>query len=959
MFKPVSPFVNFPELEKSILKFWKEDKTFEKSLEKTKNKPHFVFYEGPPTANGKPHLGHVVTRAFKDIFPRFKTMQGFYVKRKGGWDTQGLPVEVEVEKELGISGKDQIENLVPGDKKASIVKFNELCRKNVWKYIDLWENMIERVGNWIDLKDAYVTYEKYYIESVWWSLKKLYDKDLLYLGYKVVPYCTRCESPLSSHEVVQDYRETEDDSVYVKFPVLDEEKTYFLVWTTTPWTLPGNVAIAVDPNIYYSEVKFEGETFIVAEDAVERLGFEKGERIKGGELLGKYYKPIFPFLADKFKENKVLHTIIPADFVKTDEGTGLVHTAVMYGEEDFELGKKLGLPMYHLVDIKGRFTKDAGDYSTLYIRDANPVIIKDLLEDELIYKVEGVLHQYPFCWRCHTPLVYYALDSWFIQTTKVKEELIKNNDSVNWVPSYIKRGRMKNWYETLIDWSLSRNRYWGTPLPVWTCESCKEKIAVGSFEELEQLSKNKDIDWENFDLHRPWVDEIVFECQKCKGVMTREPYIIDVWYDSGSMPFAQYNYPFENKTLIDEKKQFPADFISEAIDQTRGWFFSLQAISTMIFGQTPYKNVVVFDHVLDEKGKKMSKHLGNVIDPWSPLEKYGADATRWFFFSSVPIGTPYRVSLEIIGESLRRFILTFWNTYNFFVSNANIDKWEVKGQNSKGKSESKKLENGSENVLDKWIVARLNSLIKTVTEGLEKFDTYNASRAIENFVIEDFSKWYVRRSRARFGPTAEDENDKNNAYSTYFDVLVTLCKLLAPFTPFVTEEVYKNLTGEDSVHLSDWPSFEEDYVNKDLEEEMRRGVLLASSVNAFRKENNLKVRIPLKKLSYKGPSELSNAIKKIVSDEVNVYDLVYEGKDNEYSVSGSVSEENQDLLSGKAREIIRQIQGERKKLGTNLNEKVDVELEDWPKEFESEIKRKALVRNLTKSDKFSVKKVNE
>lgn len=944
IFNEVGTKVSFPKLEEEILDFWEKNKIFEKSLEKTKKGKAYVFYEGPPTANGKPHIGHVITRVFKDIFPRFKTMQGYYVLRKGGWDTHGLPVEVEVEKELGISSKDQIENIVKGDPKASIAKFNELCRRNVWKYIDLWEKMVKRVGHWIDLKSAYVTYERGYIESVWWSLKELFDRGLLYIGYKVVPYCTRCGTPLSSHELAQDYKETQDPSIFVKFRLKSDKNTYFLAWTTTPWTLPGNVALAIDPETVYVKVKEGGETLILAKEAAKRLGLDlKGEEtIKGKRLLGEKYEPLYDFLAKKFSKNKNMHSIVAADFVDIAEGTGVVHTAVMYGEEDFELGKKLDLPMHHLVDLKGEFNKDAQQFSGKHVKEADPLIINDLKKRGLLWKEEKILHQYPFCWRCHHPLIYYALESWFIETTKFKEKLIKNNNKVNWVPEYIKNGRMRNWYETLIDWSISRNRYWGTPLPIWRCEDCDAKKAIGSFKELKEEAVG-DYDWEKFDLHRPWVDEIIIKCHKCEGKMKRTPEVIDVWYDSGAMPFAQWHYPYENRRVF--KQQFPADFISEAIDQTRGWFFSLQAVSTMLFGKTPYKNVVVFEHALDPEGKKMSKHLGNVLDPWEAIEKHGADAIRWFFFSSVSVGTKYRVSLDTLGKALRGFILPLWNTYNFFVTYANLDCWKPNGT----KNRKKKL-----SILDKWILARLKELVSGVTKSLESYNPYLAAKLLEEFVIKDLSQWYVRRSRDKFGPTAIiSQKEKEGAYKVFYYVLVTLTELLAPFIPFTSEAIYRNLTGKQSVHLTDWPTATNlTSGEKELIKQMSITREIVEKAHAARKEARIPVRQPLRSIEVvSGGKEIDTQLLELVKDEINVKAVEWRKGDSlAVKLDTTITKELEE--EAKTRELIRKIQLERKKLGLTLVQKVNVtspwlprskKLVDW-------LKRKTLTEVLEEGD---------
>lgn len=942
-FDSVDPKTSFPKLEEEILDYWEKNKVFEKSLEKTKKGPRFVFYEGPPTANGKPHLGHVVTRSFKDIFPRYKTMRGYFVLRKGGWDTHGLPVEVEVEKQLGISGKEQIENLVPGDRNASILKFNELCRENVWKYVDLWKKMVKRVGHWIDLENSYITYEQEYIESVWWSLKSLFEKDVLYQGYKVVPYCTRCETPLSSHELAQDYRETTDRSLYVKFKLQDG--SYLVAWTTTAWTLPGNVALAIDPAATYVSFEENGQKLILSKEAYGRLHI-KGRLDKsflGRELVGKKYEPLYDFLSKRFSNNKKLHSVVAADFIEEGEGTGVVHTAVMYGEEDFELGRDLGLPMHHLVDMRGFFTKDATTLSGRHVHEVAQDIEADLVKNNLLYKATDYEHQYPFCWRCHKPLIYYALESWFIKTTAFKKALIENNKNVNWVPGHVRDGRMKNWYETLIDWSLSRNRYWGAPLPIWRCEACEHLIAIGSLSEIKERATSQH-DWEKFDLHRPWVDDVVIGCEKCGKDMKRVPEVIDVWYESGTMPFSQWHYPYENKEKY--KEQFPADFISEAIDQTRGWFYSLQAVSTLLFGKSAYKNVVVFEHVLDSEGKKMSKHIGNVLDPWEVLDKYGADATRWFFFSSVSIGTQYRVSMEILSHSLRGFIIPFWNVYNFFVTYANLDNW---------KPNKKRVEYSSLLDLDKWILSRLSEVVNRVTAAMDKYDSFSSSRAIEEFCINDLSQWYIRRSRDRVGPSATDSLDKENFYFTAYEVLVTLCKLLAPFIPFTSDAIYKNLTKEMSVHLSDWPEGEYG-IDKELIVQMQNARKIVEMVHAQRKEKGIATRHPLSSLASVGPFDMGEGVSKLVRDEVNVLEYVHK-KGKQLDIELDTNTDRPELVNmGESRRIIREIQVARREMGANLLEKVDVTIPKWPVDFEDEIKRKALVRKISKGE-FKVEAV--
>lgn len=909
---------DFPSLEESILRFWDKEKIFEKSLSQTRNKPPYVFYEGPPTANGKPHIGHAITRIFKDVVPRYKTMRGFHVLRKGGWDTHGLAVEIEVEKELGISGKNEIENLVPGDPVKSIAKFNELCKRSVWKYVKLWEKMIRRVGNWIDLKHAYVTYTNEYIESVWWAFSEYWKKGLLYKGFKVVPYCTRCGTPLSSHEVAQGYETVEDASVHVRFSLMGEKETSLLAWTTTPWTLPGNIALAIDPNTTYVKVKDkeEGRFVIVAQDRREALGLgEVIKQYKGAELVGRRYQPLYPWLRALISRDAPQFVVVEADFVSMEDGTGIVHTAVMYGEEDFALGQKLGLPMRHLVDRNGRFMPEAGWLAGKYVKDANPLIVHDLKSRNLVFTEERIRHEYPFCWRCHKPLLYYALDSWFVKTTAVKEELIKNNKAVNWVPEYVGRGRMGNWYETLIDWSMSRNRYWGTPLPAWVCDKNPDHIEViGSYDELaKRWGKRLPKD---FDPHRPFIDDYSWGCShKDGGVMRRTPEVTDVWHDAGSMPFAQWHYPFENRDIIDKGKQFPADYISEGIDQTRGWFFSLQAISTMLYDKTPYKNVVVFAHALDEQGRKQSKHLGNVIDPWEAFRQIGADPLRWFFLTSVTIGTQYRVSFEVLRDVVRRFFLILWNSLSFFTTYATVDRWSA-GQTGHPS------ETGA--LLDRWITAKREFLLEQVTEAMERYDFPTAGRYIQDFVVNDLSTWYIRRSRNRVGPANADKEDKKAFYNTLADTFRLVAVVIAPFTPFVADYMFRLLrTPKDpvSVHLVPWP--EKGRVDRKLIEQMREARRVVEEGMRIRKEKGIKVRQPLASVTVSGAGEWPKPLETIIADELNVKEVVL-AKKKTFSVTLDTSVTPKLKEEGLVREIIRGVQDLRRKAGYRIHERVRV-----------------------------------
>ena len=917
-FDPVDSKVNFPELEEKILKYWKKERIFEKSVAKNKGKEPFVFYEGPPTANGKPGVHHVEARVFKDLIPRYKTMQGFYCERKAGWDCHGLPVEIEVEKKLGISGKPQIEEF-------GIEKFCQMCRQSVYEYVSDWEKMTERIGYWVDMGQAYETLDNKYIESAWWILKQVWSKGLLYEDYKVVPYCSRCGTSLSSHELAMGYKDdVVDPSIFVKFKLKDRKNTYFLAWTTTPWTLPGNVALAVDANANYVEVETEEGNLILAAKRKEDLGIEGRivNKFEGKDLLNLEYEPLYSFI----KYDKKAHFVVPADFVSLEEGTGIVHTAVMYGEDDFELGNKFGLPKKHLVNEKGEFVKEVTPWAGKFVKKTDTEIIADLENRKLLFKSETIKHTYPFCWRCGTPLLYYALTSWYLKTTAVKDNLIANNNAVNWIPAHIKAGRMGEWLANNRDWALSRNRYWGTPLPIWKCSACENEIVVGSIEELSKLSGK---DRSKTDLHKPFVDEITIKCTKCTQSMKRVPFVLDCWYDSGAMPFAQWHYPFENEDKFE--KNFPADYISEAIDQTRGWFYTLLAVSTLLGKGTSYKNVICLGHVLDEKGNKMSKSKGNIVDPWTVLNEAGADGMRWYFYSVITPGESFRFSVNLVKDINRRFLLILWNIYNYFVTYANLNGWSPKGS-----------ELAPSNILDKWIMARLKGLSFEVTKKLDSYDIFTATATIESFV-QDFSTWYIRRSRGRSDP---------NFYETTHFVLVSLSKLIAPFMPFVADEMFKNLTKEDSVHLSSWTRAEKPGVGDlKLLSNMAQVRQLAEKAHSLRKKAGVALRQPLSSLSINVP--LAEELKNILKDEVNVKNIV-EGE----AVSLDTKITADLKAEGDAREIIRSIQGERKKLATALDEKIRVYLPDWPKEFAGEIKKRALVSEIRKGD-FKVERISK
>jgi len=855
-------------MEEQILEFWKKNQIFAKSLAIREGAPRYVFYEGPPTANGPPGLHHALARVFKDLFPRYKTMRGYLVDRRAGWDCHGLPVELEIEKELGLTSKREIEEY-------GIAEFNQKCKESVFRYVEEWERMTDRLGFWIDMEHPYVTLSNGFIESVWWILKQFWDRDLIYQGYKVVPYCPRCGTPLSDHEVALGYDETEDPSIYVKFPLRDEPGTYFLVWTTTPWTLPGNVALAVHPRIGYVMVEqergSEKERLILAKDLLDEVlegPYEVVRSMSGKELLGIHYQPLFTFLPVE----KDYCYVVPGDFVTTKEGTGVVHMAPAFGAEDMEVGQEYDLPVLHTVDLRGAFIDEVTPWRGLFVKDADPLIIEDLQDRGLMYKVGTYRHVYPFCWRCKTPLLYYAKATWYIETTRYKDELVKLNRQINWYPAHIRDGRFGNWLENNVDWTLGRERYWGTPLPIWICEECGRQECIGSVNELKskaQSSKFKTSDLEQLDLHRPYIDEVVYKCEECGGTMRRVPEVIDAWFDSGAMPVAQWHYPFENRDMFEE--QFPADFICEAVDQTRGWFYSLHAISTLLFNKPCYKNCVCLGLILDAKGEKMSKSKGNVVDPWMVLDAHGADALRWYLYTATPPGNDRRFSVELVGEVVRTFMLTLWNVYSFFVTYANIDGWTPDEATP------------HYSLLDRWILSELHLLIRRVTTALDNYDVTGAARPFERFV-EDLSNWYVRRSRRRFWKSEEDE-DKAAAYSTLYECLTTLAKLLAPFMPFIAEEMYQNLVrsvdgkAPESVHLCDYPQANEALIDEKLVEDTRLVMRLVSLGHGARNRAGIKLRQPLAQALFKVRSEGEvEALRRLadqVLDELNVKELVF------------------------------------------------------------------------------------
>ena len=858
MYKKVDTGLDFVEREKEVLEFWKENDIFKKSIEKNEGHPEFSFYDGPPTANGKPHIGHILTRVMKDIVPRYKTMKGYHVLRKAGWDTHGLPVELEVEKMLGIDGKPEIE-------KYGVEPFIQKCKESVWKYKHEWEVMSDRVGYWADMDNPYVTYDDNYIESVWWSLKEIDKKGLIYKGHKVVPYCPRCGTALSSHEVAQGYKDVQDTSAFVKFKVKGEENTYFLAWTTTPWTLPSNVALCMNAKIDYVKIKANGEYYILAKPLVNSL-FEDYEIVdtrKGKDYEYVEYEPLFDF----YKEGKKAFFVTNAEYVTTTDGTGVVHIAPAFGEDDTQVGRSYNLPLVQFVDARGRLSADCGsDLEGLFVKDADKVVLRKLKEKGLLFKKAEFTHSYPFCWRCDTPLIYFARSSWFIKMTAVRDKLLKNNDTVNWMPPSIKNGRFGNFLENVIDWGFSRERYWGTPLPVWICDKCGKRHVVGSRKELCELAGLEKAP----ELHKPYLDPITWGCE-CGGTFKRTPEVMDCWYDSGSMPFAQWHYPFENKDIFE--KVFPADFISEAVDQTRGWFYTLMAISTLLFDKSPFENCIVLGHVNDKNGIKMSKHKGNVVDPFSVLDAQGADAVRWYFYTASAPWLPSRFSADNVSEAQRKFMGTLWNTYAFYVLYADIDKFNP----AEHKLEDQKL-----TIMDKWILSALNSLIAYVDEALNEYKITESARAIEAFV-DDLSNWYVRRSRERFWGSDMTE-DKEAAYTTLSHVLIELSKILAPFTPFMAEQIYQNLVRNFdenaplSVHLCAFPTAEEKAVDKNLEDGMKEVINVVTLGRAARNKANIKNRQPLSVLYVKG-KPLTEELQTLIADELNVK-----------KVSGSVSD---------------------------------------------------------------------
>ena len=868
MYQKVDTNLNFVDREKQVEKFWKENHIFEKSMEDRKDDPTYMFYDGPPTANGKPHIGHVLTRVIKDMIPRYRTMKGYMVPRKAGWDTHGLPVELEVEKKLGLDGKEQIEEY-------GMEPFIQQCKESVWKYKGMWEDFSSTVGFWADMENPYVTYHDDYIESEWWALKEIWNKKLLYKGFKIVPYCPRCGTPLSAQEVSQGYKTVKERSAIVRFKVVGED-AYFLAWTTTPWTLPSNVALCVNPTEVYCKVKAaDGYTYYMAEALLDKVlgklgseetpAYEVLEKYVGKDLEYKEYEPLFACAGEAAaKQKKKAHFVTADNYVTMSDGTGIVHIAPAFGEDDSRVGRDYDLPFVQFVDGKGDMTAET-PYAGVFVKKADPLVLQDLDKEGKLFDAPKFEHDYPHCWRCDTPLIYYARESWFIKMTAVKDDLIRNNNTINWIPESIGKGRFGDWLENVQDWGISRNRYWGTPLNIWQCE-CGHMHSIGSRQELFEMSGDEKA--KTVELHRPYIDEITLKCPECGGTMHRVPEVIDCWFDSGAMPFAQHHYPFENKELFE--KQFPADFISEAVDQTRGWFYSLLAESTILFNQAPYKNVIVLGHVQDENGQKMSKSKGNAVDPFDALEKYGADAIRWYFYINSAPWLPNRFHGKAVQEGQRKFMGTLWNTYAFFVLYANIDNFDPTKYT---------LDYDNLPVMDKWLLSKLNSVVKTVDDCLANYKIPESARALQEFV-DEMSNWYVRRSRERFWAKGM-EQDKINAYMTLYTSLVTISKAAAPMIPFMTEEIYQNLVRSvdkdaiESIHLCDFPKVEEAWINKELEDDMEELLKIVVLGRAARNTANIKNRQPIGTMYIKADKEMGQFYTDIIADELNVKEVKF------------------------------------------------------------------------------------
>ena len=876
MYNKVSTNLNFVEREKATEQFWKDNKIFEKSIKIRENAPSYTFYDGPPTANGKPHIGHVLTRVIKDMIPRYRTMKGYMVPRKAGWDTHGLPVELEVEKLLGLDGKEQIEEY-------GLEPFIAKCKESVWKYKGMWEDFSSTVGFWADMDHPYVTYSNNFIESEWWALKQIWDKGLLYKGFKIVPYCPRCGTPLSSHEVAQGYKTVKEKSAVVRFKIIGED-AYFLAWTTTPWTLPSNVALCVNPEEAYCKVKaIDGYTYYMAKALLDKVlgalckeegekAYEIIEEYKGKELEYKEYEPLFACAGiSAKKQNKKAHFVTCDSYVTMEDGTGIVHIAPAFGEDDSRIGRNYDLPFVQFVNGKGEMTEDT-DYAGVFCKKADPMILSDLSKEGKLFDAPKFEHDYPFCWRCDSPLIYYARESWFIKMSAVRDNLIKNNNTINWIPESIGKGRFGSWIANVQDWGLSRNRYWGTPLNIWECE-CGHKHSIGSIEELKSMSDNCPDDVE---LHRPFVDNVTIKCEKCGGQMKRVPEVIDCWFDSGAMPFAQHHYPFENKDLFEA--QFPADFISEAVDQTRGWFYSLLAISTLIFDKAPYKNVIVLGHVQDENGQKMSKSKGNAVDPFDALQTYGADAIRWYFYTNSAPWLPNRFHGKAVIEGQRKFMGTLWNTYAFYVLYANIDKFDPSKYN---------LKDCKLSVMDKWLLSRMNTMVKDVDSCLESYKIPEAAKALDSFV-DELSNWYVRRGRERYWAQTMTD-DKISAYMTLYTALVTVAKASAPMIPFMAEDIYRNLVcniykdAPESVHLCEFPVVDESAIDTELEENMEELLDIVVMGRAARNGASMKNRQPLSTMYVQAKKELPSYCVEIIEDELNIKNVKFVNDMSEFS----------------------------------------------------------------------------
>ena len=927
MYKKVDANLNFVDREKQIEKFWNDNDIFKKSMEHRKEGETYTFYDGPPTANGKPHIGHVETRTIKDMIPRYQTMKGKFVPRKAGWDTHGLPVELEVEKLLGLNGKEQIEEY-------GMEPFIKKCKESVWKYKGMWEDFSKTVGFWADMDNPYVTYNDNFIESEWWALKTIWDKGLLYKGFKIVPYCPRCGTPLSSHEVAQGYKAVKERSAVVRFKVAGED-AYFLAWTTTPWTLPSNVALCVNPEETYCKVKAaDGYVYYMAKALLDKVlgklgteetpAYEILETYKGTDLEYKEYVPLYEGAAKSAeKQHKKAHFVTCADYVTMSDGTGIVHIAPAFGEDDAQVGRKYGLPFVQFVDGKGNMTEDT-PYAGLFVKDADPKVLVDLDKEGLLFDAPKFEHDYPFCWRCDTPLIYYARESWFIKMTAVKDDLIRNNNTINWIPKSIGKGRFGDWLNNIQDWGISRNRYWGTPLNVWQCEGCGKMECIGSRQELEEKSGNPEA--QTVELHRPYIDAITLTCPDCGKTMKRVPEVIDCWFDSGAMPFAQHHYPFENKELFEQ--QFPAQFISEAVDQTRGWFYSLLAESTLLFNKAPYKNVIVLGHVQDENGQKMSKSKGNAVDPFDALEQHGADAIRWYFYSNSAPWLPNRFHADAVTEGQRKFMGTLWNTYAFYVLYANIDEFDP----TKYSLEYDKL-----SVMDKWLLSRLNSCVKTVDDCLANYKIPETTKALQAFV-DDMSNWYVRRSRQRFWAKGM-EQDKINAYMTLYTALVTFIKASAPMIPFMTEDIYQNLVksvnpdAPESIHLCDFPAVDEAMIDEKLEQDMGEVLDIVVLGRAARNASGIKNRQPIGQMFVNGEAALTDYYKQIIEGELNVKDVIF--KDDVSDLTDYTFKPQMRILGpkygkdlGKIRNILANLNGSAAKKELDANGFLTIELND-------------------------------